>query len=70
MRCMWGKSKHPQKFFPVGAGAGHLFAEYPGAPGRLQLPKLGIEGLAVGADAGIADQAGNKVFFGHILYKV
>ncbi len=50
--------EHPQKFFPVGADAGHLLAEYPDAAGRLQLPELGIEGLAIGADAGIADQAG------------
>jgi hypothetical protein len=33
------------------------------------LPELSIEGLAIGADAGIADQAGRGIFFGHILRK-
>jgi hypothetical protein len=34
--------EHLQKFSPVGARTGHLFAECPAARGRLQLPKLGI----------------------------
>ena len=56
--------EHAQKLAPVGPRAGHLLAVdvATAATGRAQLLKLAVEGLLVGADAGIADQA----FFGVI----
>ena len=50
--------EHSQKFAPVGPRAGHLLAvDVPAAaPGSAKLLKLGVEGLPVGQDAGIADK--------------
>jgi hypothetical protein len=59
--------QHPQKFASVGSCARHLLAENLRAPGGLQLLKLGVERLAVGADSGIADQARGECCFGHNL---
>jgi hypothetical protein len=50
--------EHLQKLLPVGPRTRHLFPVNPHAVGRLQLPELGVKGLAVGADTGIANQLG------------
>ena len=61
--------EHPEKLAPVGPRARHLLAvDVPAAAsGGAKLLKLGVEGLPVGADAGIADEAVFGVSFGHIL---
>src|SRR5205807_10428721 len=55
-------AEHPVKLAPVGPRARHLLAiDVPAAAsGGAKLLKLAVEGLPVGADAGIAD----KPFFG------
>ena len=50
--------EHLQKFLLVGPRTVHLPPVNPRAACRLQLRELGIESLAIGADAGIADQLG------------
>jgi hypothetical protein len=47
--------------------ARHLLAVNLGATRAAQLLKLGVERLAVGADAGIAKMAVLRFIFGHIL---
>ena len=42
------------KLRPVGRGAGDLLAEYPSAPGRLELAHLTALVLGGGRDAGVA----------------
>ena len=56
-----------EKFAPVGPRACHLLPVNLRASRPAQLVKLGVERLAVGADAGIADEAVLGVSFGHIL---
>ena len=53
----------------VGPRTRHLLAvDIPAAvPGGAQLLKLAVEGLPVGADVGVADQAFFGVNFGHML---
>src|SRR5262249_14102117 len=60
---------HPKKLAPVGPRACHLLAvEMPTAASRRpQLLKLAVEGLPVGADAGIADKTFFGMSFGHIF---
>ena len=62
-------AEHPVKLAPVGPRARHLLAidVAGGASCRAQLLKLAVEGLPVGRDAGIADQAFFGVSFGDIL---
>ena len=64
-------AEHPVKLAPVGPRARHLLAvDVPAAAsGGAKLLKLAVEGLAHGADAGIADEAFFGVSFGHILCK-
>jgi hypothetical protein len=63
-------AEHPVKLAPVGPRARYLLAVdvSAGASGGAKLLKLGVEGLPVGADAGISDEA-LEVSFGHILCK-
>jgi hypothetical protein len=65
-------AEHPVKLAPVGARARHLLAEdvAAGASGLAKLPKLAVEGLPLGADAGIAEDPSFGVSFGHILCKL
>jgi hypothetical protein len=60
--------EHAEKLAPVSARTRHLLAvDVPvGASGGAKLLKLGIERLAVGADAGIAETVILQVCFGHI----
>jgi hypothetical protein len=60
--------EHAERLAPVGARTRHLLAvDVPvGACGQAQLLKLGVEGLAVVADAGIAETVVLQVCFGHI----
>jgi hypothetical protein len=55
-------AEHPVKLAPVGPPAGHFFAvDVPAAAsGGAKLFKLSVEGLPVGADAGIADETPYK----------
>jgi len=64
-------AEHPVKFAPVEARSGHLLAldVAAAASGLTKLLKLAVEGLPVGADAGIADEAFFGVSFAHILCK-
>jgi hypothetical protein len=64
-------AKHPVKLAPVGTRARHLLAvDVPArTSGFAKLVKLAVEGLPVGADAGIADEAFFGVSFGHTLCK-
>ena len=59
--------EHFEKLAPVVVRAGHLLAVNLGASRAAQLLKLGIEGLAHGADAGIAETAVLRVSFSNIL---
>jgi hypothetical protein len=61
--------RHPEKFAPVGPRTCHLLAvDIPaGASGGAKLLKLGVERLAVGADAGISKGAVLHVSFGGIF---
>ena len=61
--------EHLLQLLPVGPRPGRLLPMNPHAPGRLQLLKLGIKGLAIGADAGVADRPERGGCFGHILCK-
>jgi hypothetical protein len=63
--------EHPVKLAPLGARARHLLAvDVPAAAsGGAELVKLAVEGLPVGAEAGIADKPCFGVSFGHILCK-
>ncbi len=58
-----------QQLAPVGPRAAGLLAVNPAAPLGLQLLKLGIERLAIGADAGVSEAA-LWLCFGYILRKV
>ena len=64
---------HPMATLPTSASVGprarHLLAvDIPAAAsGGAQWLKLSVEGLPIGADAGIADEAFFGVIFGHIL---
>jgi hypothetical protein len=64
-------AEHPAKFAPVGPRAYHLLAvDVPAAAsGLAKLLKLAVQGLPVGADAGIADEPFFGMSFGHILCK-
>jgi hypothetical protein len=61
-------AQHPQKLAPVGPRAGHLLpVDVPAAAsGATELLKLAIEGLPVGADAGVPDEPFFGMCFGHI----
>ena len=54
---------------PVGPHARHLLPIDAPAPRRLQLLKLSVERLAVGADTGIAEVSALRFFFGQSLWK-
>jgi hypothetical protein len=56
-----------EQFAPVAVRAGDFLAVNPGSSFGAQLLKLGVERLAVGADAGIAEAAVLRVCSGHIL---
>jgi hypothetical protein len=62
-------AEHPAKLAPVDPRARHLLAVdvSAAAPRRPKLLKLAVEGLPVGADAGIADEPFLRMSFGHIL---
>jgi len=64
-------AEHPVKLASVGSRARHLLpVDIPAAAsGLAKLLKLAVEGLPVGADAGIADKAFFGVSFVHILCK-
>jgi hypothetical protein len=64
-------AEHPVTLAPVGSCARHLFpVDVPaGASGLAKLLKLAVEGLPVGADAGIAEEPFFGVSFVHILCK-
>lgn len=64
--------EHTKQFAPVGARARHLLAVdvSAAASGGAELVELGVEGLPVGRDAGIADEAFFGVSFGHILRQI
>jgi len=61
--------EHAEKFAPFGPRARYILAvDVPAAAtGCAQLFKLVVEGLPVGADAGIADKAWFAMSFGHFL---
>ena len=59
--------EHFEKLAAVVVRARHLLAVNPAASLGAQLLKLGVEGLPVGADAGIAETAVLRVSFRHIL---
>ena len=61
--------EHAQKLVPVGSRARHLLAvDVPAAAsGGAELVKLRVEGLPIGADAGVADEVIFGISFGHIL---
>jgi hypothetical protein len=63
---------HLEKLAPVRSRSCHLLAvDVPAAaPGSAKLLKLGVEGLPVGRDAGIADKPFCRMIFGHILCKL
>jgi hypothetical protein len=56
-----------EKLVPVGPRARHFLAVNLPASGGAKLVELGVEGLPVGADPGVADEAFFEVSFGHIL---
>jgi hypothetical protein len=63
--------KHPEKLAAVGPRARDLLAvDVAAASGGAKLLKLAVEGLAYGADAGIADEPFFGMSFGHILRKL
>jgi hypothetical protein len=59
--------EHFEKLSAVAMRARHLLAVNLGAARAAQLVKRGVEGLAVGADAGIAETAVLRVSFDHLL---
>ena len=59
--------EHVEKLAAVGPSAGHLLAVNLGASRAAKLLKLSVEGLPVGADAGIAEMAVLWLSFSHIL---
>ena len=64
-------AKHPVKLAPVGPSTCDLLSvDVPaGASGPAKLLKLAVEGLPVGANAGVPDRPFFGVSFGHILCK-
>jgi hypothetical protein len=62
-------AEHPVKLAPVGSRTCRLLAvDVPAAAsGGSKLLKLAVEGLPVGGNAGIADDAFLRMRFGHIL---
>jgi hypothetical protein len=58
-----------EQFTSVGLCSARLLAIDLTASLRLELGKLRVERLAIGADAGVAEVAGFQLSFGHILWK-
>jgi hypothetical protein len=68
-RCIAGGEvlEHVEKLAAVGPRARHLLAVNFGASRAAKLLKLGVKGLPIGADSGVAKTAVLRVSFSHIL---